>query len=213
MSEYTPWHNETVGGAVVEALKKNGFDAEYCATADEAVQRLLDLVPDRASVGIGGSTTLKTLGVPEKLAERGATVLDHNAPGLTKEQKLDINRKQQVCDVFLSSSNAVTMDGELVNMDGTGNRVSAMIFGPGQVIVVAGTNKIVRDVAAAEERIQTKAAPMNNKRIGTPNPCVRAGVCQDCQGATRICNVMTIIGRKPGGTNIRVLIVGEELGF
>ena len=213
MSEFTPWHNETVGGAVVEALKKNGFEAEYCATGADAAQRLLELIPEAASVGFGGSWTLKAIGISEKLAERGNTILDHGAPGLTNEEKADIRRKQQICDVFLSGTNALTMDGRLVNMDGSGNRVAAMIFGPGKVIVVAGTNKIVKDLAAAEERIQTKAAPMNNKRIGTPNPCVRAGVCQDCQGATRICNVMTIIGRKPGGTNIRVLIVGEELGF
>ena len=213
MSEFTPWHNETVGGAVVEALKKNGFEAEYCATGADAAQRLLELIPDAASVGFGGSWTLKAIGISEKLAERGNTILDHGAPGLTNEEKADIRRKQQICDVFLSGTNPLTMDGRLVNMDGSGNRVAAMIFGPGKVIVVAGTNKIVKDLAAAEERIQMKAAPINNKRLGTPNPCSRTGVCMDCQGPTRICNVLTIISKRPLGTNFHVLIVGEELGF
>ncbi len=213
MSDFTTWHNETVGGSVVEALRKNGFEAEYCSSGDDAVARLLELIPESASVGFGGSWTVRQLGVSEILAERGNTILDHGAPGLTNEQKNEIRKRQQVCDVFLASSNAITMDGRLVNMDGSGNRVSAMIFGPDRVIVVAGTNKIVRDVAAAEERIRTRAAPINNKRIGTPNPCTRTGVCMDCEGPTRICNVMTIIGRKPGGTNFHVIIVGEELGF
>jgi len=213
MSEFTPWHNETVGGAVVEALKKNGFEAEYCATGGDAAQRLLELIPEAASVGFGGSWTLKALGISEKLAARGNTILDHGAPGLTNEEKADIRRKQQICDVFLSGTNALTMDGKLVNMDGSGNRVAAMIFGPGKVIVVAGTNKIVKDTAAAEERIRMKAAPINNKRLGTPNPCSRTGVCMDCQGPTRICNVLTIIGKRPLGTNFHVLIIGEELGF
>lgn len=213
MNEFTPWYNETVGGAVVEALKKNGFEAEYCATGADAAERLLELIPEAASVGFGGSWTLKAIGISEKLAERGNTILDHGAPGLTSEEKADIRRKQQICDVFLSGTNALTMDGRLVNMDGSGNRVAAMIFGPGKVIVVAGTNKIVKDLDAAEERIQMKAAPINNKRLGTPNPCSRTGVCMDCQGPTRICNVLTVISKRPSGTNFHVLIVGEELGF
>ncbi|MDI9369981.1 MAG: lactate utilization protein [Synergistaceae bacterium] len=213
MNEFTTWHNEMIGGSVVEALKNNGFEAEYCADREEAVSRLLELIPETASVGCGGSWTIKQLGVADKLAERGNTMLDHGAPGLTNEQKNEIRKQQQICDVFLAGSNAVTMDGSLVNMDGTGNRVSAMIYGPDKVIIVAGTNKIVRDVAAAEERIRTKAAPINNKRIGSPNPCTRTGVCMDCEGPTRICNVLTVIKRKPGGTNFHVLIVGEDLGF
>ena len=175
MSEFTPWHNETVGGAVVEALKKNGFEAEYCATGADAAQRLLELIPEAASVGFGGSWTLKAIGISEKLAERGNTILDHGAPGLTNEEKADIRRKQQICDVFRSGTNALTMDGRLVNMDGSGNRVAAMIFGPGKVIVVAGTNKIVKDLAAAEERIQMKAAPSPGpaerpRAAGSPSP-------------------------------------------
>ena len=105
------------------------------------------------------------------------------------------------------------MDGKLVNVDGTGNRVAAMIFGPGKVIVVAGINKIVRDLGAAEERIRSVAAPVNNSRIGLPNPCVKTGECMDCQGPTRICNVTTIIGKRPNTTEMHVVIVGEDMGF
>jgi hypothetical protein len=213
MSEFTPWHNETLGRKVVEALKKNGFEAEFFATGAEAAEKILELVPDNASVGFGGSWTLKAIGIAEKLAARGNTILDHGAPGLTNDEKLSIRRQQLTCDVFLSGTNAVTMDGKLVNVDGFGNRVAAMIFGPGKVIVVLGANKIVKDIDAAEERIMTKAAPINNKRLGTPNPCTQTGVCMDCQGPTRICNITTIIRKRPRGTNFHVLLVGEELGF
>ena len=213
MSEFTPWHNETVGGAVVEALKKNGFEAEYCATGADAAQRLLELIPEAASVGFGGSWTLKAIGISEKLAERGNTILDHGAPGLSNEERQDVRKKQLTCDVFLSGTNAVTLDGRLVNRDGNGNRVAAMIFGPGKVIVVLGTNKIVKDLDAAEERIQMVAAPVNNKRIGLPNPCTQTGLCMNCQTETRICNVTTIISKRPRSTPFHVFVVGEELGF
>ncbi len=213
MSEFTPWHNETVGNKVVDALKKNGFEAEFFATGAEAAEKILELVPETASVGFGGSWTLKAIGIAEKLTARGNTLLDHGTPGLTNDEKLAIRRKQLTCDVFLSGTNAVTMDGTLVNVDGFGNRVAAMIFGPGKVIVVLGANKIVKDLDAAEERIRTKAAPINNKRLGTPNPCTQTGICMDCQGPTRICNVTTILRKRPRGTSFHVLLVGEEFGF
>lgn len=214
MNEFTSWHYEALGGKVVEALKKNGFEAGYCADRSEAAEKVLSLIPASASVGFGGSWTVKALGLAEKLAARGNTLLDHGAPGLSNEERAVIRKKQLSCDVFLTGTNAVTMDGKLVNVDGTGNRVAAMIFGPGKVIVVMGANKIVKDLEAADERIQTFAAPINNKRIGLPNPCTQTGLCMDCQTSTRICNVTTIIRKRPGGMKeFNVILVGEELGF
>ncbi|HCL80034.1 MAG TPA: lactate utilization protein C [Synergistaceae bacterium] len=213
MNEFTPWQYEALGERAVEALKRNRFEAEYCATKEEAAKKLLSLIPEGASVGFGGSWTVKALGVSETLAKGGHALYDHGVPGLTNEEKLDLRRKQLTCDVFLSGTNAVTLDGELVNVDGSGNRVAAMIFGPKRVVVVAGANKIVRDLAEAFDRIETKAAPLNNKRLGLKNPCTETGTCMDCQSATRICNVTTIIEKKPGGADFHVLVVGEELGF
>ena len=213
MSEVKAWHNETIGRKTVAALIKNNFQATYCLTKEEAVKQVLALIPEDGTVGIGGSWTVGELGLLEKLAVRGHTMFNHGLPGLSGEEKLDLRRKQLTCDVFLTGTNAVTLDGKLVNTDGIGNRVAAMIFGPKQVIVVVGVNKIVKDVDEAEKRIQLYAAPINNKRLNTPNPCVKTGECMDCQGPTRICNVTTIMNKRPVLTNIHVVIVGENLGF
>ncbi|MCR4441537.1 MAG: lactate utilization protein [Peptococcaceae bacterium] len=207
------WYCETVGQKVVEALRKNNFNADYAATKEEARQKVLSLVGDSRSIGIGGSVTIKELGVIEQLAKEGKEILDHTLPNLKPEESLAIRHKQLTCDCFLCSTNAVTLDGQLVNVDGTGNRVGAMGFGPGKVIVVAGINKAVKDLQAALERIETRAAPLNNKRLNRPNPCTQSGVCLDCASSTRICNITTIIRRKPPLTNINVIVVGEELGY
>lgn len=213
MHEFKAWHNEALAARVVEALKKNNFSASYVATGKEAAEKILSMVPANASVGIGGSWTLNQLAIPQQLADRGNTVLDHNKPGLAPEETLAIRRQQLTCDVFMSSTNAITLDGKLVNVDGAGNRVAAMIFGPKKTIIVAGMNKLAYDVADAEKRIKLHAAPVNNKRLDRPNPCVKTGQCMDCQGPTRICNVTTIINKRPGPSDIEIILIGEELGF
>lgn len=113
----------------------------------------------------------------------------------------------------MTSTNAIIADGRLVNTDGTGNRVAAMIFGPKKVIVIAGTNKIVENLEEAEARIRMTAAPLNNKRLNRSNPCVTTGHCMDCQGPTRLCNVTTVLYKRPPVPDIHVLVVGEELGY
>lgn len=213
MHEFKQWHNEALGERVVAALSKNNFKATYVATREEALKQILEMIPTDATVGIGGSWTIKQLGLDNLLEDRGNTVYNHNKPGLTPDVVLQLRHKQLACDVFLSSANAVTLDGKLVNTDGAGNRVAAMIFGPKKVIIIAGANKIVRDVAEAENRIKLHAAPVNSKRIGTENPCTKTGQCMDCSSPKRICNVTTVMHKKPGPTDISVFIVGEELGF
>ncbi|KYZ77806.1 lactate utilization protein C [Anaerosporomusa subterranea] len=204
---------QLLGAQTVEALQKNRFSAAYFETAQAALETLLSVIPANATVGIGGSWTLIQLGLVEKLEARGNTVFCHHKPGLTPEEILDIRRKQLTCDVFLTSTNAITADGRLVNTDATGNRVAAMIFGPKKVIVLAGINKIVSDLEAAQERIRQTAAPQNNIRLKRPNPCVQTGYCVDCQGPTRLCNVNTVIHKRPPVSDIHVWIVGEELGY
>ena len=213
MNEFTSWHNDVLGERTAAALVKNKFTATYCKTASEAAGKILEQIPEKASVGIGGSWTVMQLGLLDKLAARGNEVLNHGKPGLAPEEAMAIRRRQLTCDVFLTGSNAVTLDGKLVNVDGVGNRVAAMIFGPKKVILVVGVNKIVKDVEAAEERINMYAAPINNKRLNRPNPCTTTGECMDCQGNTRICNVTTILRKKPSLTDIHVYVVGEDLGF
>lgn len=210
MSEHI---NDDLGLKTVEALKHNRFHAVYYKTAQQALEQTLSMIPADATVGIAGSWTLIQLNVVELLEARGNTVFCHHKPGLTPEEILDIRRKQLTCDVFLTSTNAITEDGRLVNMDATGNRVAAMMFGPKKVIVIAGENKIVENFDAAMQRIRKTAAPLNNKRLNRPNPCVHTGECMDCQGPTRLCNITSILHKKPPVSDIHVFVVGESLGY
>jgi len=207
------WRNDTLGEAAVKALKKNGFDAVYVRTGAEAADLVAKHFKKGASVGFGGSMTVKAIGVQGRAAAAGCELLDHNAPGLAPEAKGAILRRQLTSDVFVSGSNAVTLDGEIVNVDGTGNRVAALSFGPAKTVVVVGINKVVRDLDEAFARIETSAAPMNNKRLDRPNPCVKAGTCMDCDGDTRICRIYQILRKRPGGTDFTVIVVGEDLGY
>lgn len=197
----------------LKALADNRFSVRYFPTAQEATKALYEEISVQESVGFGGSWTLMQLKIEEHFSARGNTVYCHHKPGLSAEEKMEIRRKQLTCDVFLTSTNALTESGELVNVDGTGQRVAAMIFGPKKVIVMTGVNKIVKDVAAARERIRNIAAPLNNKRLNMPNPCVKTGHCMNCQLPTRICNATTIIEKRPSCSDIHVWVVGEELGY
>lgn len=213
MKKFIQWHNDVFGEKVVKALAKNNFQAYYVADRSAAVNKVFSLIPAGATIGVGGSWTLKELAIPEQLEKLGHEVFDHNRPGLTMEQSVALRHKELSCDVFISSTNAITLDGQLVNTDGSGNRVAAMSFGPKKVIVVVGVNKIVSDLDAAMERIELYAAPINNKRLDRPNPCTVAGVCMDCQGPSRICNITTILHKRPPMIDFHVIVVGEELGF
>lgn len=213
MKKFIQWHHATTGEKVVKALEKNNFQAYYVANRAAGIEKVLSLIPDGATIGVGGSWTLRELGIPDQLVKDGHTVYDHHIPGLTMEESMALRRKQLLCDVFISSTNAVTLDGQLVNTDGVGNRVAAMSFGPKKVIVVIGVNKIVPDLDVAMRRIEMYAAPINNKRLDRPNPCTITGVCMDCQGATRICNITSILHKKPRAIDFHVIIIGEDLGF
>ncbi|MFQ3547911.1 MAG: lactate utilization protein [Termitinemataceae bacterium] len=207
------WRHETIGTAAVKALQKNGFDALFTKTIEEASDKITSYLGAGKTVGFGGSMSIKALGIAEKASELGAVLLDHNAPNLSPEKKMEILRAQLTCDVFISGTNAVTLEGFLVNVDGNGNRVAALTFGPKKTIVVVGTNKIVRDLEEAHARIETLASPMNNKRLDKPNPCVKTGLCQDCSLETRICRIYQILKRRPSLSDFTVIVVGAHLGF
>ncbi len=213
MYDFVKWHNDTLGENLVKALTKNNFTASYVATREEAAAKLLELIPADATVGFGGSVTLGQLQIIRRLEERGNPVLNYIKPGLSPQEAKDLRRKALLADVFLSGTNAVTLDGKLVNVDHTGNRVGPMLYGPDKVFIVVGVNKIVKDVAEAEARVKLWASPPNNKRLGYPNPCAQTGVCVDCQGPTRICNITTIMHKKPRLTDVHVIVVGEALGL
>lgn len=205
--------NKQIIQQTIHALHQNNFSAEYFPTISAAVEELFKTVAPTESIGLGGSVTLMDAHIAEKFIARGNTVFDHHLPNQTPEQVLQVRRNQLLCDVFLTSTNALTQDGKLVNVDGTGQRVAAMIFGPKKVIVITGMNKITPDLNSALQRLSEVAAPKNNQRLNRPNPCTTTGVCIDCNAATRICNARTIIDKQPQLSNIHVWIVGENLGY
>ena len=213
MNEWTRWHFDALGEKLVKALEKNNFTATYVPNRQAAADKLLELIPADATIGYGGSVTLGELAVLPRLEARGNKILHTNTPGITPQEMKAIRRQHLLTDVYLTGTNAVTLDGKIVNTDATGNRVGAMMFGPEKVFIIVGVNKAVKDVAEAEQRVRLWASPPNNKRLGYPNPCAQTGVCVDCQGPTRICNVTTIMHKRPRLTDIHVIVVGEQLGL
>jgi len=195
-------------------LRDNGMNAIFVPTAQQAKAKVLEMIPGEAKVGIGGSVTIRQMGLLEALLERGNEVSEHWQSGLTRDQRMQMARKAVSADYYLSSSNALTMDGKLVNTDNTGNRVSALVFGPQHVIVVVGVNKIVRDVDEGIRRIKERAAPLNCQRRKDNTPCAKGKKCPDCNSPDRLCRVTSIIEKKTRGIrSFAVIIVGEELGY
>lgn len=212
--ELSRWTHEQKCEKAVEALGQNGFTAVYCRTAEEARDYILREATTAQSVGFGGSGSIVDLGVQGPLADQGKEILNHSTPGLTPAEKMTVMRRQLTCDLFLTGTNAVTMNGWLVNIDGNGNRVAAMTFGPKQVIVVAGRNKLVDgDLQAAIDRIKGYASPPNAKRLNLNTPCAKTGFCSNCNSPDRICRITTVIDRKSKAMDIRVLVVNADLGF
>jgi L-lactate utilization protein LutB len=212
--ELVHWTHEQKCRKAVSSLEKNGFTARFCATPQEAAEYIVAEAADAVSVGFGGSMSVVALGVEQVLREQGKDILNHAFPGLSREERVAVMRRQLTCDLFLSGSNAVTLNGELVNIDATGNRVASMIFGPRKVIVVAGRNKLVEGtVQDAIDRVKNRATPPNAKRLGFNTPCSVSGSCSNCNSPDRICRATTIIDRKPRMTEFHVLVVNSDMGF
>lgn len=207
------WRLNQRSQAVLKALAKNGFEAVYVETHDAARDAVLERIPDGARVGIGGSVTIRQLGIPDVLLEKGHTLYDHWQPGLTPEQILEIRHAQLSCDVFLSSVNAITLDGQIVSVDGLGNRVAATIFGPGRVILVIGAQKITSDLDAAMARLRDICAPVTLRSLGADTPCAKDGVCARCGTDKRLCRATVILDCPSALTPTTVIIVGEEIGL
>jgi L-lactate utilization protein LutB len=182
----------------VAALERRGFEAVAVATRQEALELVLEEAGKAASVGWGGSETLKEIGVREAVAALGREIRDH----------------QLEMDLFLLSANALTADGRIVNIDGRGNRVAASIAGPKRVVYVIGRNKIVEGgIDEAVARIKRCACPPNCRRLGKKTPCAATGVCGDCDSPDRICKVTAVFDRKPTGVSAKVILVDEDLGY
>jgi len=211
--ELTTWTWQQKCLRTVESLGKNGFTATYCTTVDEARKRILDEAADAASVAFGGSMTIAGMGVEQLLKEQGKEILNHADPGLSREAKMEVMRRGLTADLYLCGTNAITVSGELINIDATGNRVAAM-FSAEKVIVVAGRNKLVDgSVEEAIMRVKQWATPPNARRLNFNTPCATTGFCSNCNSPDRLCRVTTIIERKPRFTDLQVLVVNADLGF
>ena len=202
---------DKAGPAVAEAMKKRGFDAYYVSTAEEARAKALELIPENSTVSWGGSETIDEIGLKKAVIDGGYNVINRDEAG-TPEERTELMRKALTCDVFLMSANAVSEDGQLVNIDGNGNRVAALCFGPKEVIVVAGMNKVAGNIEEAYARARKFAAPVNAQRFNLGTPCNRTGMCSDCLSPDSICSQLVVTRRTSGG-RIKVILVGEDLGF
>lgn len=212
--ELVSWTHEQKCQKAVESLGKHGFTALFCPTPQDAVDYILASAAEAQSIGFGGSMSVVGLGVEALLRELGKEILNHGNPAFSLEQRLEIMRRQLTCDLFLSGCNALTLNGELINIDATGNRVASMFFGPRMVIVVAGRNKLVDGTPHdAIERVRNWATPPNARRLNFKTPCASTGFCSNCNSPERLCRVTTIIDRKPRFTDVRVLVVNADMGF
>lgn len=196
-----------------EALRRNNFYAVCADNGEEALEIIENLLGENDTVAVGGSMTLFEIGAIDLLRSGKYTFYDRYDKSLSKEQINEVHRKAFSCDSYITSTNAVTEDGKLYNVDGRGNRVAAMIYGPESVIVVAGYNKIVKDVQAAESRVKEMAAPANATRLDCGTPCTVSGKCADCKSDRRICADTVIMGHQVVPERIKVILVGEELGY
>lgn len=209
----------------VEALKANNMNAIYAESKQDVCEAVRNILFPDCSIAVGGSVTLSECGVRDIISEPQYRFFDRNRPGITPEERTEVYRKTVGCDFLLCSSNAITENGELVNVDGTGNRVSALAFGPKKIIVIAGVNKIVPDLPAAMLRIKRIAAPKNAVRLGLNTPCAKLGHCislegcdapaftAGCKSERRICALYLITGYQMDPERITVILCGETLGY
>ena len=200
------------GQILVKNLQSRHFEAYYCENREQALEKALELIPEGASVGWGGTLSAAQIGLLDAVKKGGFQALDRDSCK-TPEEKEQCAKASMFADVFLTGANGLSLDGQMVNIDGTGNRVAAIVYGPKSVIVIAGMNKVEDDLESAVRRARTVAAPMNQQRFQLPNPCTVTGTCADCKSPTCICNQMLITRNcRPAG-RIKFILVGEDLGM
>ena len=206
--------NALLAEKLVGNLKQRHYEAFFCPTAQEAVEKITGMIPEGSSVTWGGSMTIRDMGLTKALHNKeGLDIWDRDlAP--SREEAQEIYRRAFYADYYLSSVNAMSEDGEIVNIDGNGNRVAAITFGPKRVILVVGINKVAQNLDTAISRARSLAAPVNMMRFAELNtPCKNDGMCHDCKSPDSICNYIQIMRNShPVGRHI-VVIVGEELGY
>ena len=197
---------------LLKNLRSRHFEACYCRDKAEALEKALEWIPAGASVGWGGAMSAQQIGLLDAVRAGDYRAIDREQ-GKTPEEREKIMKQCLGADVFLSGANALSLDGQMVNIDGNGNRVAAIVYGPDSVIVIAGMNKVMDTLDAAVQRARTVAAPMNKQRFDSQTPCEVTGSCADCRSESCICNQILITRNcRPAG-RIKFVLVGEDLGF
>ena len=204
--------NGQLAQKMIKNLKRRNFEAFYCPTAAEAVERVSAMIPDGSSVSWGGSMTIRDMGLTAALHKRDLTLLDRDLAE-TREEAQRIYREAFSADYYLSSVNAISEDGVIVNIDGNGNRVAAITFGPKHVILVAGLNKVTQDVQNALARARSTASPINAARFNIKTPCRTDGTCHNCNSPECICNYIHFMRNSHPAGRHTVVLVGEDLGY
>ena len=204
--------NEKAAGKVIKNLARRNIEAFYCPTAQEAVEKVLEMIPQGSSVTWGGSMSIRDIGIPAALADAGKYEVYDRDKAPDRAAATEIYLKAFTCDYYLSSANAITEDGVIVNIDGTGNRVAAITFGPRNVIFIIGMNKLTQDTDSALARARSLAAPVNTARFDIQTPCKLDGVCHNCLSDDCICNYIHYLRHSPKGKH-KVILVGESIGY
>ena len=206
--------NEKVAGEIIKWLEKRRMAGSYAPTAVQAKEEILAMIPEGSTVFRCGSMTAGGLNLWEAIAALPRVeLIDPYQAGLSPEEGMERRRKGLTADYMVASSNAITLDGKLVNLDGMGNRVAAMTFGPKKVILVVGMNKVAPDLESAMSRVKHYAGPVNTIRLNMNTPCVKTGLCSDCRSPQRLCNMWSIIEGHMIQDRIHVKLVGENLGY
>ena len=212
MTEFTKKYYDKRAQVLIKNLQSRHFDAYYCETKEEALNKALSLIPAGSSVGWGGALSAQQIGLLDAVNAGNFVALDRDKAANPQERE-EIMRKCLLAETFITGANAISLDGQMVNIDGNGNRVAAMIYGPKQVLVIAGMNKVEDSLEAAMNRARTVAAPMNKQRFPLQTPCEVTGTCADCKSDGCICNQILVTRNcKPAG-RIKFVLVREELGF
>ncbi|MDU1319897.1 MAG: lactate utilization protein [Clostridium botulinum] len=213
MDKNVAWYIEKQAERTIKNLNSRNMEGYYINNIDQLFKKLKELIPEGSIVGVGDSMTLFEAGVIDFLRSGNFNFLDKYQDKLTSDEKREIYINNFSTDTFICSTNAITESGELYNIDGNGSRVAPMIYGPKQVILIVGINKIVKNIEEAESRVRSYAAPIDAKRLNKDTPCTKLGYCVDCKSPNRICNDFVIIRGQFIKGRIKVLILGENLGY
>ena len=213
MDNNLKWVNEQRILRTIQSLNENNMNGYLVNTNEELIEKIKELVKENSTVACGGSMSLFEAGVIDHLRSGRYKFLDRYKEGLSKEEITNIFKESFFADAYFASSNAVTEDGKLYNVDGNGNRVAAMLFGPEKVILIVGVNKIVKNINEAVIRNREISAPANAKRLNKKTPCTKVGYCMDCKGNDKICREFTVISSQGNKDRIHVIFINEEIGY